>query len=249
MKVLAVMPVRDEGDIIAWTVAHLVRQGVQVYALDNWSRDGSWDLLHHLPLIGFERFPADGPDSDYSCRRQHRRIDEICAASDADWCVFHDADEIRRSPRKGETLAQGFARVGAEGYNVVNHRLYLFQPTDNAYRGDPERHFRYYRTNHIDSANGHQKAWKNRGELIGLGVWETGGGHYIKAPWVKAHPEPWTLKHYPIRSQLHGEMKMRDRLGRWNAEEKARGWHVQYAGLKPTSDFLVDHARLKYWHD
>lgn len=247
MRALALMSVRNEADILPWTLTHLVRQGCSVYIVDNWSTDGSWEMLQHLPVIHAERFPVEGDDGDFSCRRIHRRLDEIAANSGFDWCIFHDADEIRRSPRPGETIAMGLQRVEEEGFNAVNHRLYLFPPTSPYYHGDPERSFRYYSDAHVDCANGHVKAWKNQNKLVNLGVWSTGGGHYLDFPGIRVHPEPWVLKHYPIRSQAHGERKMRERHSRWNREEKNRGWHIQYDRFNPMSSFVASTRGLKQW--
>jgi hypothetical protein len=59
-------------------------------------------------------------------------------------------------------------------------------------------------------------------------------------------PYNFLLKHYPIRSQAHGEQKvLRERKPRWDAGERRRGWHFQYdhirAGhrfIRPTGDLL-----------
>ena len=62
------------------------------------------------------------------------------------------------------------------------------------------------------------------------------------------HPERWVTKHYPIRSQAHGEAKMRERLGRFDPAEKAKGWHVQYKGMEaPGYNFLRDAETLEPW--
>jgi Glycosyl transferase family 2 len=249
LRALAIIPVRNEADILPWTVQHLVDQGVEVYVIDNWSTDGSWEMLSWLPISGRERFPSSGPEDRYNCLSMLRRIDEVAAASKADWCIFHDADEIRRSPRPGETIVRGLQRVEAEGYNAVNHNLYLFRPIDDDYVGDPERHFSYYTRAHVDCGLNHIKAWKNAGRLTGLGTRAAGGGHAFGFPGMNVHPQKWVLKHYPIRGQRHGTRKMAERLNRWNAEERSWGWHVQYEGLSAKSNFLQDPNTLQCWED
>lgn len=243
---LAVMPAYDEADIIRWTVEHLICQGIQVYVIDNWSKDGTWEMLPDLPLVGFERFP-DTPPSSYLCRAIHDRIDDVLAASDADWCIFHDADEIRRSPIKDEPFLDALERTSRAGYTAIDHRLYHFVPVDNGYKADPENYFRYYHAGHIDSKNFHVKAWKNQHHRVGIGAWETGGGHRVNFPGCRVSPERFILKHYPIRSQAHGEAKIKDRLSRWDAKERARGWHIQYDGMEPPFNFLGDPSKLQLW--
>ncbi|MGA2270322.1 MAG: glycosyltransferase family 2 protein [Bryobacteraceae bacterium] len=243
------MPVRNEADILPWTIQHLVDQGVEVYVIDNWSTDGSWEMLSWLPISGRERFPSSGPEDRYNCLSMLHRVDEVAAASKADWCIFHDADEIRRSPRPGETIVRGLQRVEAEGYNAINHNLYLFRAIDDDYIGDPERHFSYYTRTHVDCGLNHVKAWKNTGRLTGLGTRAAGGGHAFGFAGMTVHPQKWVLKHYPIRGQRHGARKMAERLSRWNLEERSWGWHVQYKGLSPGSNFLHDPNTLQCWED
>ena len=79
-----------------------------------------------------------------NCRAILARIEQLAAASDADWCLYSDADEWRRSPRLTETLAEGIARVDAQGYNAIDFRVFAFFCTDDAWSGDPEKYFRFY---------------------------------------------------------------------------------------------------------
>ena len=52
------------------------------------------------------------------------------------------------------------------------------------------------------------------------------------------------LKHFPIRSQAHGERKiLRERLPRFSGAERSVGWHAQYDGID-TCNFLRDPADL-----
>jgi DNA repair exonuclease SbcCD ATPase subunit len=49
------------------------------------------------------------------------------------------------------------------------------------------------------------------------------------------------MRHYPIRSAEQGERKVfRERKPRFDPEELARGWHVQYEGLEPGRPLLPD---------
>jgi hypothetical protein len=51
-------------------------------------------------------------------------------------------------------------------------------------------------------------------------------------------PIRFSLRHYPVRGQAHGERKVwSERLPRFDASEKARGWHVQYKHFTPGEAF------------
>jgi len=151
---LAIIPVRNEADILPWVVKHLVEQGCDIHLIDNWSTDWSsiklpWDSQYDQ-RIRSEMWPSKGPDSYWQWTEMLQRIEEIAQAHDG-WVIFNDADEIRRSPRTGETIADGLARVALRGYNAIAFRLYEFWPTDNSYIGDPESHFTHYRDDSLDS--------------------------------------------------------------------------------------------------
>jgi hypothetical protein len=46
-------------------------------------------------------------------------------------------------------------------------------------------------------------------------------------------PTSFLLKHYPIRSQAHGERKVfRERRPRYDPANRARGWHTHYDHLQ-----------------
>ena len=108
------MCVFNEADILPWTLKHLIEQGVDVHVIDNWSTDGSDRIAQQFPLAGFERFPArrqtaassDGAFSFSGSKRWR-------SASQASWCIHHDADEIRRSSRPDESLLDALRRMDA----------------------------------------------------------------------------------------------------------------------------------------
>jgi glycosyltransferase involved in cell wall biosynthesis len=243
MNALAIMPVKDEADILPWSIRHLQDQGLKVHVIDNWSTDGSWEMLRGRGVSG-ERWPRGGPDTLYQCKAMLDRVDEVAASSSADWCMFNDADEIRRSSRD-ESLLAGFERVESEGFNAINFKLYYFRPIDNGYSGDPEKYFQHYALNHCDCRLQHVKAWRNTGQRVNLSAH---GSHRLEFDGLKVYLESWMLKHYPIRSQAHGERKMRERLVRFDPAEQARGWHVQYRGMEaPGHNFLADPSTLQRW--
>jgi hypothetical protein len=58
------------------------------------------------------------------------------------------------------------------------------------------------------------------------------------------------MRHYPIRGQAHGERKIfRERIGRWDPAETARGWHIQYDGLTHGQNLLADPSGLRLFDD
>ena len=238
------MPVYNEADLLPHVLAHMRSQGVDVHALDGWSSDGCWEILRDAgPGVTAERFPARADDGVWNCRRTLRRVESLAQASKADWCCLSDVDEWRRSPRPGETLAEGIARWDAEGYTVIDHRVYAFFCTDSGWTGGPEKYFRWYNTRDMLCTLAQQKIWKNVGRVNLV----DSGGHTIRFPRKRVAPEWFTMKHYPFRTPAQAREKLETRLARRCHEEHQAGWGVHYDEFPPGFSFCWNPADLKWW--
>jgi len=252
MKPLAIIPVYNEADVLPWTISHLHEQGCQVHLIDNWSTDGligyyrqcSWQ--NDRGDLEIELWPPSGPLPIYDWTGILMRIEEVAFANQGRWVILHDADEIRRTPGKdgsmdggrGVTLADALQIVSCYGFNAVEYRVVTFKPIDNGYHGDPEKYFRHYTLDALDSGLPHVKTWFQGSERVDL---HTHGGHQVLFAGRSVFPVPFVLKHYPIRSQEQGERKLwRDRLPRYSQAEKAMRWHEQYNGLKQGQSLISD---------
>ena len=254
MKIQAYMPVRDEVGILPFVLEHLESQGVAVHILDGWSTDGSYEmairLQHGGHAITVERFPEPSDDGIWNCRRTLCRISDLAASSQADWCMLTDADEWRFSPRDPETLMQGIARVDSEGWNAIDHRVFVFLPTDNEWTPseNPSRYFHHYTDNPcIDMLCGipQVKTWKNLGSVDLV----SSGGHDARFPERRLCPETFVLKHYPFRTTDQARRKLKERLTRRCHEEHQNGWGIHYDLFEPGSIFQWDQKALKMWPD
>jgi glycosyltransferase involved in cell wall biosynthesis len=238
----------NEADIIEWTIRHLIDQGVGVHIIDNWSTDGSSDIAMRFPLVGYEKFPSGGPSKYYSWQPMLHLVEELAARSKADFVCHHDSDEIRRSPRPGERLIDAFARVDREGYTAIDHEVFHFRPTDDLYTGDPENHFKYYILDDepIRSMHHQVKVWKNFGQRVDLRM----GGHQAWFSGVKIYPEKFITKHYPMRTAAQAERKIiHERMERYDPNERANGWHVQYNGIAETRNWIQNPRDLIEWKE
>jgi hypothetical protein len=234
-SVLAIICARNEIDILPWVVRYLRSQSVGVYLMDDWSTDGTWEASFGWDLVGRERFPALAASRTFDLAAQMRRKEEIAAASGVSWCMHYDADEIRRSTRPDETLCGALERFERHGYSAAAHALMNFCSREGWQHGmDPEAFF----TEPEQSATQqnrwgalHVKAWKNTGQRVDLAC---AGGHDVQFPGRRVAPEQLLLKHYPLRGRTLTDAKLADRRGRWNAAERARGWHFQYDKMPAT---------------
>ncbi|SCY44031.1 methyltransferase domain-containing protein [Nitrosospira sp. Nsp13] len=229
-RIAAVIHTFNEFDILPEVVEHLVSQGIEIHVFDNWSTDGSWDLVNTLVTSGkvrhAERFP-DKSSGDYKWKLQLEKTAEYAAKLDVDWVMHHDADEIRCSPWYGISLRDAFAWVNSLGYSavdftVIDFRFLTRQPQiSNSYQNNLN-HFEFgRRPGHFEQI----KAWKNNTKVD----LASSGGHQAIFQERSIFPLKFLMKHYPLRNALQANNKVfKDRLPRMAAEQKAFGWHKQY---------------------
>ncbi len=241
MRALAIICAYNEEDIIGWTVRNLIRQGLSVHVIDTASTDDTVGVARKAGAA-VEHYPVK--DGRVSWRALLQRVEQLAndPGSPHHWYMHCDADEIRSSPL-GETLLQAFERMDAEGYNAAEFEVFTYQPTSRTagYDGtqDPEKYFTSFTRDLMNERIGQVKAWKRMPAPVEL-AWS--GGHRIRYGYSMekpgVHPIKLISKHYPIRSQAHGERKVfAERRGRWSDPEA--DWHIQYQHIKRGHDFLV----------
>jgi glycosyltransferase involved in cell wall biosynthesis len=242
-RVLAIIPTFNEADVIVPSVGALLDQGVAVHVVDNWSTDGTVDLVTAAfgERVTVERFPKDGPTDLYQWDEQLARISEVARSAECNWVISHDADERRHGPWRGLDLRAALYRVEAEGYNAVDHTVVDFPPIDDGFApgSDYERYFTHFEPTEVVANRIQIKAWKTRD-----GVELISGGHEAMFPGRRVHPFNFLLKHYPIRSQAHGERKVfAERKPRILDEERGRH-HTHYDHVRSGHEFLRDPEAL-----
>ena len=253
LPIVAIIAAYNEEDIIGQVVADFAAQGVSVFLIDHASTDGTVDAVEPWRgrgLLGIERFPPDGGDprdaERYPWADILRRKEALARELDAAWLIANDADEFRESPWAELTLAEAIARVDRAGYNAIDSARFDFWPVDDAYRpGDDVRQ----RLRFWEEPPAHDRVqircWKKQRGPVDL---VSSGGHEAIFPGRKVFPLRFVLRHYPIRSQDHGERKVfRERRPRFIPEERARGWHIQYDRLAGRGSFLRDPKTLTPW--
>jgi Glycosyl transferase family 2 len=238
----------NEGDILYHSLRKLIDQGIGVHLIDNWSTDDSFEQIQPLighGIIAYEKYPHDGPTPYFSLRKLLRRTEQVIQASQAEWVIHQDVDEIRCSPWPGVTLRESLERVAREGYNTVDHAVLRFRPIDNSfpYGGDMELYFKWFTFDRHPALMQQRKAWRRLGGSFSLAAT---CGHDVHFEGQKVFPTRFLLKHYPVRSQKHGFRKvLRERKPRFDPEERALGWHVHYDGVDASTNFLADPATLE----
>jgi glycosyltransferase involved in cell wall biosynthesis len=243
-RVVAPMTVYNEEDIIVPSLTYLIDQGVEVYLIDNWSTDRTVELARPFQgrgVIGLEQFPPEGPSPTYDWARLLNRIEEVTTEIEANWYMHTDPDEIRRSPWPGVRLKDALYHVDRSGFNAVDHTPLSFRAIDNGYPdgSDLEQYFQFFDFDFVQ--DNQVKTWKNTGLRVLLDY----AGHSATFAGRRIYPYNFLFKHYPIRSQDHGERKVfRERRARYNPGERQDGWHRHYDPWSPGDTFLFDPSKL-----
>lgn len=251
-KVIAIMASYNEEDIIFHSIKRLIDQGIYVYVIDNWSNDATGKILESFEgnafFLGSEKFPPEGPDIYFSLYDLIKRKEELSNILKADWFINYDVDEVRESPWPGITLKEGIYRVDRLGFNAINHTELTFWPVDNGFSAEHDFHsyFKYcsFIYPHLTEYF-HVKAWKNTGRPISMA--DT-AGHEVTFEGRRVYPYKFLLKHYPIRSQKHGEKKIfKERKPRYSPDEINMGWHIHYDVHTEGCSFIRNPGELLFF--
>ena len=250
-RAIALLAAYNEEDVISQVIGDLVSQGLEVYLLDHGSTDGTVAAAErHLGrgLLHVEHFPEESgfPAEDatrFAWRSLLARKAQLAGTLDASWFLHSDADELREGPWDGVSLLESIRRVDALGYNAIDFKVLDFVPTRDGFAaGDDLRaFFGHYRP--AAWYDRHQiNCWKRTDGPLDL---SSSGGHEVAFPGRLVFPVRFLLRHYPIRSQAHGERKVfRERRPRFDPDERAAGWHIQYDGVEEGASFIGRIAEL-----
>lgn len=221
-RVIALLSAYNEELYIAACLEHLIAQGAQAYLIDNESTDRTVEIAQRYlgrGLVGIESFPRNGM---FRYRELLERKQALAQELDADWFIQHDVDEFRVSARTGETLADAFARVTAEGYNAVQFDEYVFIPTreapDHAHPNflGTMRHYYPLRPRPLHRLN----AWQKQPTPVNFA---DSSGHRVFFADLKLSPESFKMRHYHFLSAPHALERYTGRV--YAPAEVAGGWH------------------------
>jgi hypothetical protein len=247
---LAILAAYNESDVVSEVILDLLGQGCDVAAIDNWSSDGTWEIIkqlerQHSDRISCERFPHNGPARYFEWKEILRRKEEIALSNPGRWIIHTDADEIRRPPFDDITLAQGLEIASRLGSNRVSFNIINFRPVADIETENFSTHeMKYYEFGNRPGHFVQAKAWLQGAVKVNL---STSGGHVATFPDAVEFPYKFLLKHYPLRSVQHALKKVQlDRRARWSPfERETLNWHNQYDSFSKESDFVWSKDGMK----
>jgi glycosyltransferase involved in cell wall biosynthesis len=248
MKVVAVVMVRNEDDIIEQTLDHLHCNGIQFVVLDAGSTDKSVEIVSRFAARGLLEHKI--VSRNIFTMKDYDYIIEIASRHSPDWILINDADMFYESPSQNERLFDAIAKEGKRGRNIIQFHQIIFSLTEKDVEStEPniQKKLRYYRWND----DFEYRAWKYYPDTR---VAES-GSHFPKFPEgvrVKLSRRKFILRHYPFRSIEQANRKIfKERLGRMDQEEHARGLNIHYDQFKPGRESFVanSHTLHKYEDD
>lgn len=247
---LAIIAAYNDLDIFPQILLRLLKDGIHVHVIDNWSSDGTYEAIKQIAsdwrgAVTIERFPDSGPVRHFELRSILRRKEEIAVQWPGRWIINQDSDELRCSPWSGVSLHQGLRRVSAQGFSAIEFACIHFRPVDDSFCAemDPEAHFRFFERDlpHVPQI----QAWCQPATRVDLAK---SGGHETRFPGRNIYPEKFILKHYPIRNIEQGRRKVfAERLARFHPAERADGWHIHYDRFRPNDILLWNPDDLLAW--
>lgn len=238
-KVLAIMHVYNEEDIIGQTIKYLLDEGIDVYVIDNWSKDNTSNIIAKYKeaypnRVYTEKFPINYDNECYEWSNQLKRTEEISKQLDYDWFIHYDADECRISPFKGLTLKETIYMADKLGFNTIENTVIVFKLTNE----NQENIFMKDTYFEFGKKPGHfvqYKTWKKSNDIELV----HSGGHVAKIANQKVFPLKILNKHYPFRALKQASKKVFiDRKQRFTKEELSIGWHTQYENITNNNDLI-----------
>lgn len=240
MKIWAVSMVRDEADIIAYTISHLLAQDIDgIIICEHRSEDGTMDILSDIAakdkrvMIRQEASPAF---------YQGRKLTELAHEAlnhGAGWVFACDADELWHCHLPGMTVGECLRRQTKNviGVQMWNHYCTNADPVDiNPYK---RLAYRHVERNMLDKCVSRFR----RDYVIDE------GNHRILRDGVSiaGHSAPLAIRHFSARSENRWVKKSVDAgsaLELTSLSEKV-GIHVR--GYKQTAERFGMDALKEHW--
>jgi len=201
-KVLAIISTYNEADVIEYSISQLIDDGVEVYLIDNCSKDDTYAIAESFlgkGLVGLEHFPKPGR-TVWNLTEVLKRKEQIFRnARHHNWFMHCDADEYRQSPWPGVGIKDALYYVDQCGYNCVDYTVMNFRAIDNLFeKGDFIKHFEYFEFGLHSAYFVQRKTWKNLGIAFDIASFH---GHDVKFAGKRIFPYKFLNRHYQFRSE------------------------------------------------
>jgi len=247
MKIVGMLPVYNEIDIVEEVIQHLLSQGLDLVVLDNGSTDGSFEICKKFAekrLITLNQVKTSKFDFPLILRILY----DMALTRNPDWLIRSDQDEILESGTPKLTLKEAIEQEDEKDCNLIQFDVFEFFATnnDNLSAKSIKDKFRYYSWQH-DYA---YRAWKH---IPGVRV-ENAAGHMPIFP--EGYPyrmseKKFVLRHYRFRNKEQAIRNNEERLMRTkDIPERKIGWYTHFDKISKKKFEPIDFNLLnKYGED
>jgi glycosyltransferase involved in cell wall biosynthesis len=200
MNLWAVSMVKDERDILPYTISHLLSEGVTGFIIaDNLSTDGTKEWLHSLQIPAQLEVVVDEEIAYYQAEKL-TRLARMAIERGANWVLPFDADELWHSTTNEPIVGYLSHTLG----DCLHATLYNYFPS----RDDPDIANPYQRITRRDlKASPLAKVLIRGRSEIALAQ----GNHEAQSTSYLAHSESaLRICHFPWRSPEQFETKIRN---------------------------------------
>jgi len=205
MKVIGMLSVYNDEDIIEEVLENLISQGLELVVLDNGSTDNTYKICEKFlgrGICDLKKFVTSTFVFQWDVLL--RMLYDMAIAQSPDWVLRSDSDEFFES-NSDKNLKEAIEKVDSEGFNLIQFDRFDFFMTDddNESAKSIKGKLTYY------SCHGDYiyRAWKYfPGIQMGYA-----GGHYPIFPEglaYKIYPKKFVMRHYKFRSKEQAEKKM-----------------------------------------
>jgi len=207
MKIVGMMTVYNEDDVISEVIENLINQKIDLVILDNGSTDRTYEICQAYERKGHVKL-IQSLENVAESFLINRILYDLTLTLSPDWIIKVDADEFFESGQNNLSLRDGIRRVNEEGYNIIQFNRFDFFMTDNDNDSDKsiKNKLKYY-----SYQNDHQyRTWKFIPGILG-----GEGGHvptFPKRVQYKIFPKKFVQRHYPFRSTYQAEQKVKSRV-------------------------------------
>lgn len=224
MRFFCLLPVRDEGDIIAQCLDNLLRWSDAIYVFDTGSVDNTWEIAQEMALrdkriVPLLREPVYFSETRLRGWMFHQARQQM---RDGDWFLRVDADEFHHIP------PPEFVRNYMHKHETIAyHQYYDFRLTDSEVKAwerceetlvDRERPIEERRRHYTISTYAEPRLCRYRETM----QWPETVSFPFNAGYVARERLP--IRHYPHRDPVQLERRCRLRAVMMADAENRRNW-------------------------
>jgi glycosyltransferase involved in cell wall biosynthesis len=242
MSACAVMLVKDELDIIAPVVRHLLAQVDQVIVSDNASSDGTRERLGELAARNDRLTVLDDTETGYYQARKTTALALLAARGGHEWVIPCDADEWWYAP-DGRRLADFLAGVPPDTVRV-RAPLYNHIPTglDRTQIADPLARIGWRFRNHQPLKFGKVACRLLPGLEIEM------GNHAAAVPGIGTELVDLCIRHFSWRTAAQYLRKIRNGEKAYAATDLPEGYGSHWRGFAGAPDAAVTEHFYRWFY-